>query len=190
MSAYPKLRKFTPQEYLKIERAATFKSEYVDGQIYAMSGSTLGHNSIALNSAFSLRMRLKGKGCTPFAGDVRVSVSKEGPYFYPDFIVVCDKARPDWRKDIVAKPVLVGEVQSESTARYDREVKLKAFQMMPSVLDIVFISQSKVKVQHYFRDSGKLWRSKVYTALEESVPLAGLATALPLADVYEGLDFS
>ena len=123
MATYPVPRRFPPKEYLKIGRAAPFKSEHVDGQIYALAGSTRGHNSIALDVALSLRMRLKGKGCTTHTSDVRISVSKAGPYFYHDFLVVCNgDSKPDWRKDTVAKPILIGEVHSDSTARYDQNV--------------------------------------------------------------------
>ena len=188
MGLYPAFRLFTPDEYLAIERAATSKSEYMDGRIYAMAGSTRGHDAIAMNTLVGVQMRLRGKGCRAHSNDVRVSVAaNSGPYYYPDVTVVCSAGEPDWRTDMVGVPILVCEVFSESTARYDQEVKLKQYRLMPSVRDILLIAQDKIDVQHHFRPEGQLWDVMFYSELGDSIPLAGLGIDLPIAEIYEGL---
>ena len=186
MGLYPALRLFTPEEYLTIERATTTKSEYMDGRIYAMAGSTRGHDAIAMNTLVALQMRLRGKSCRAHSSDVRVSVANSGPYYYPDVTVVCS-TEPDWRADMVGIPILICEVCSESTTRYDQEIKLKQYRLMPSVRDILFVSQFKIEVHHHFRHDSQLWNLKEYSEMGDSIPLVGLPIELPVAELYEGL---
>jgi Uma2 family endonuclease len=186
MSAHPALRRFTPEECLLIERDAETKTEYVDGVVYAMAEATRGHNSTAMNTVVTFQMRLRGKGCRAHSSDVRVSVSDIGPHSYPDVSVVCG-SDPDWRADIVGVPILVCEVSSDSTVDRDREVTLKAYRLMPSLCDILLISQHEVEVQHYFKQKGEMWDTKQYSQIEESILLVGLQTAMPMAEIYEGV---
>ncbi len=88
MSSQPKTY-LTPEEYLRIERAAETKSEYFDGDVFAMTGASRKHNLIALNIAAELRQQLKGKPCETYAGDMRVRVPSTGLFTYPDVVVVC-----------------------------------------------------------------------------------------------------
>ena len=186
MGLYPVPRLFTPDEYLMIERSASSKSEYMDGMIYAMAGATRGHDAIATNTLLALQMRLRGKGFRAHSSDVRVLVGSNGPYYYPDVSVVCS-ATPDWQSDMVGIPTLVCEVFSESTARYDQEVKLKHYRLMRSVRDILMIAQDKVDVQHHFRQDGQMWDGRFYSSMGDSIALVALGIDFPIAEIYEGL---
>lgn len=188
MGLYPGLRLFTPEKYLTIERAAQTKSEYMDGLIYAMAGATRGHDKVATNTLVGLEMRLDGKGCIAHSNDVRVSVGDRGPYYYPDVTVVCSD-EPDWQSDVIGAATVVCEVFSESTARYDQEVKLKQYRLMPSVRDILMIAQDKVDVQHHFRQVGQMWDVMFYSSIGDSIPLESLGIDLPIAQIYKGMGF-
>ena len=119
LAAMPRKR-FTPEEYLLLERAAETKSEYVDGEIVAMSGVSQNHNRISLGVGAELRRQLRGKKCSAFVSDMRVMVG--GSYFYPDAGVVCSPPQLlDAENDTLLNPALVAEVLSPTTARYDRQ---------------------------------------------------------------------
>jgi Uma2 family endonuclease len=112
MSAAPKLR-YTPQEYLEIDRAAEFKSEYFAGEIVAMAGARENHNIITVNLTTELRTRLRGGPCRPFSADMRVSAGAGGLYAYPDVVVVCGERRfADERRDVLLNPTVIFEVLS------------------------------------------------------------------------------
>ena len=188
MGLYPALRLFTPEEYLMIERAASTKSEYMDGQIFAMAGATRGHDAIAVNLLVALEMRLDGKRCMAHSNDVRISVGGRGPYYYPDVTVVSSD-EPDWQSDMVGVATVVCEVFSESTASYDQEVKLKQYRLMPSVLDILMIAQDRVDIQHHFRQNGQMWDARFYSSIADSIPLRSLGIELPIAAIYKRMGF-
>ena len=83
----------TPEEYLALERKATIKSEYLSGQMYAMSGASRAHNLICLNIGGELRSLLKKRACEVYTNDMRLKVSAAGLYTYPDVLVVCEEPR-------------------------------------------------------------------------------------------------
>ena len=88
----PQLKpRLTPEDYLAIERSAEFKSEYFDGEIFAMAGASRAHNSIVLNTGSEIRQHLKNRSCKAYVNDMRVKVSPTGLYTYPDVVVVCGK---------------------------------------------------------------------------------------------------
>ena len=186
MGLYPALRRFTPEEYLMIERAAKTKSVYMDGQIFAMAGATRGHDAIAVNILTALQMRLRGKGCRAHTSDVRVLVSSGGPYYYPDVSVVCS-SDAEWESDMTGTPTVICEVFSESTANHDQEVKLKQYRLIRSLCDILLISQDMIDVQHHFREEDQMWDVRFYNDIELSISISSVGVELPIAEIYEGL---
>ena len=134
-------RKFTPQEYLLLERQASCKSEFYDGELFAIAGASREHNLIALSIAGDLRAQVRGTGCEVYASDIRVATAL-GSFFYPDVVVVCGKPHfADRQKDTLTNPVLIVEVLSKSTQQFDRLVKLAEYQHIPSVREIFFVPQ-------------------------------------------------
>src|SRR5277367_37943 len=88
MSASPHPR-LTEEEYLRIERAAEFKSEFYDGLMYAMSGGSSAHALILPNLAAELRQALKPTPCAVYVTELRLRISPRGAYTYPDVMVCC-----------------------------------------------------------------------------------------------------
>src|SRR5262245_30305688 len=82
-------RWISPEQYIEIERRAESKSEYYDGQIYAMSDASFVHNRLVANLVVSLGSQLKGGPCAVLPSDMRVRVPETGLYTYPDVSVIC-----------------------------------------------------------------------------------------------------
>lgn len=124
MAAPVRQHYYTPEEYLAQERKAEFKSEYIAGQIVAMSGASREHNLMTANLARVLGSQLLDRPCEVYVSDMRVKVTARGMYTYPDTVVVCDDARfEDEQVDTLLNPTLIVEVLSPSTEAYDRGAK-------------------------------------------------------------------
>src|SRR5882672_4285053 len=121
----------TAEEYLTLERNAEFKSEYLDGVVYALAGASPRHNLIVANIIISVGGQLKGRPCRVYPSDLRVRVSSAKRFFYPDVSVVCgDDEFADDEQDIILNPTLLVEVSSETTAAYDRGKKFLSYQQI------------------------------------------------------------
>ena len=174
----------TPKEYITAERKATLKSEYLSGEIVAMSGASIEHNLITVNTVNSLYNQLADRGCRVFSSDMRIGINAGDSYFYPDVSVVCEKpCFEDNEFDILINPIVVVEVLSPSTERYDRGVKFTRYQQLKSLQEYILISQDQVRVEHYARQ-GNLWQSNELTSLEDALPLVSVNAELPLKLIY------
>ena len=186
MGAYPIPRRFTLQEYLRLERAAKSKSEFIDGQIFAMAGGSPEHSAISMNLAGLLYSQLKGGKCQVHSSDLKVAVSKRGPLFYPDISVICG-APELLSRDAVLNPVAVFEVLSKSTHRYDRDTKVAYYRQIQSLRHIVLISQWAVEVEHHFLTPEGAWQVEAFGDPAATLHLSALAASLPLADIYQSV---
>ena len=148
----PVIKRFTVEEYLRFERASTAKSEFVNGQIYAMAGGTSDHARIVVNMAVRLGNQLEDGDCDVWTSDFRIAVSPTGPEFYPDLSVTCGEPQfLDDTQDCALNPVVLFEVLSKSTAKYDRETKVAWYREIPAARHIVLVSQHIIAVEHYVR---------------------------------------
>jgi Uma2 family endonuclease len=182
-------QKLTPQEYLEIERRAERKSEFFNGEMWAMVGAGKEHVAITLNVGSEFRQQLKGRPCSAYVADLRVAVSDSGLYTYPDVVVVCGEARfDDEHPDTLLNPTLIVEVPSESTEAYDRGDKFAHYQRLPSLREYVLIAQDRVRVEHYSRQSGGQWLLTVAERLEDTVELPAIGCRLSLAEVYDKVE--
>src|SRR4051794_20961129 len=130
----PAQRHYTTEEYLAFEREAEIRHEYCNGEIFAMSGGTREHSLIAGNLVTALNIRLNGTSCEVHGSDMRVKVNRTGLYTYPDVSIVCGEPLfEDGRKDTLLNPLVVFEVLSQKTARYDRGAKFAHYQNNPSI---------------------------------------------------------
>ena len=135
----------TPEEYLDFERKATTKHEYVNGQMFAMSGASFAHNFITANTANQLYNQLIDSECQVVTNDMRVKAIETESYFYPDIVVVCGEPRAeDDTFDTLLNPTLIVEVLSPSTAAYDRGEKFAHYQQIVSLQAYILISQDKI----------------------------------------------
>lgn len=182
----------TPEEYLAREREATTKSEYIAGEILAMSGGSPTHNMLAADAFFTLMQRLRaaGNGCNAVGSDQRVRVDDAGPFFYPDVTVYCADPTFD-ADDCLRDPVLIVEVLSPSTADYDRGEKFAHYRRLASLRHYLLVAQDRVHVEHYRRQgAGFLWApAALYTDRAARIPLPDLGIDLPLADLYFQVTF-
>ena len=175
---------FTPEEYLITERKATLKSEYLNGEILAMSGASNAHNLITLDIATELNIQLRRQGCFVYASDMRVRTSPTGSYFYPDIAVVCEGPQfEDNVFDTLLNPILVIEVLSPSTEIYDRGEKFLRYQELSSLREYILVSQNKVHVEHY-RLLGAQWVQTEFHRHEDVLSLISIECELPLRDIY------
>ena len=111
----------TPEEYLERERQAEYKSEYYNGEIFAMSGASRNHALLTSNVIAALHNALRGTDCLVYSSDLRIHIPASGLYTYPDVSVVCSQDELlDEQHDTLLNPVLIVEVLSPSTERYDR----------------------------------------------------------------------
>jgi Uma2 family endonuclease len=181
----------TPEAYLKQEREATVKSEYIDGQIYAMSGASRQHNRITIDVATLINVQLRGGPCELFANDMCVKVNDSSLYTYPDVVVVCGEAQfEDTALDTLLNPTLIIEVLSDSTEKYDRGKKFAHYQRIEALREYVLLSQDEARVECYTRQAGNRWILSTVISREDTMPLESIGCVLPLADVYARVQFS
>ena len=175
---------FTPEEYLALERKATLKSEYINGEILAMSGASNAHNLITLDIGTELNIQLRGRECLVYTNDMRVRTSPMGSYFYPDVVAVCGNPHfEDNVFDTLLNPTLVMEVLSPSTEASDRGEKFKHYQELTSLQEYILVSQDKVRVEQY-RLAKTQWVQTELHALEDVLSLTSIRCELPLRDIY------
>jgi len=184
MAALAKLYYFTPEQYLDRERAAEYKSEYLDGQIYAMAGATRRHNLIGMNLALSLGTQLRNRPCEAYSGDMRVQADQSRQYFYPDVVVVCGEPEfRDGREDTLLNPTVIVEVLSRSTEAFDRGEKFSRCRQMGSLVEYLLVSQDERRIEQFTRQDDGTWRL-TETRETGTAALESIGCTLSLEDVY------
>lgn len=181
---------YTPQEYLALERVAEFKSEYLRGEIFAMSGATRQHSLTASNLIREAGGQLRDKPCEVHGSDLRVKVSPTGLYTYPDVTIACGELQfDDQFRDTLLNPKVIFEVLSDSTEAYDRGKKFDHYRQIPSLTEYVLVSQTEPLIERYVRQSDGSWRLTVLRGLEAVLELETVPCRLKLADVYFKVSF-
>ena len=190
MSTQPKTF-LSPAEYLELERRAEFKSEYYEGEMFAMAGASLRHVWITANLVRELGQQLKGKPCRASASDLRLRVTPTGLYTYPDVLVVCGEPQlADGQKDTLVNPTVIVEVLSESTRDYDRGRKFQHYRTLPALIEYLTVDQDEPHVEHWSRQPENRWLLAEFAGLEQSVRLTSIDCILPLAEIYDKIDWS
>jgi Uma2 family endonuclease len=178
----------TPTEYLDWEEQQEFRHEYVDGEVYAMTGGTLNHSSIAGNFHNILKNHLRGSGCRVFNSDAKVQISESNSYLYPDVSVTCD-ARDRNADKFISYPCLIVEVLSPITEAYDRGDKFSLYRRSTTLQDYVLVSTNKMRVDLYQRNERGRWEILSYDA-GESIELPSVNLSVEIDRVYEDIVFS
>lgn len=177
----------TPEQYLEIERAAEHKSEYFNGEMFAMAGAPENHGLIQMNVCGLLWQQLRGRPCRAYTSEVRVRVSPTGLYTYPDATVVWgEPVFLDRRRDTLLNPTLVIEVLSPSTEAYDRGRKFEHYETIESLRYYLLISSERVRADLFMIREGR-WTAA--SSLENVIELEAAGCALRLADIYEKVEF-
>lgn len=182
--------RYTPEEYLALERQAPYKSEYYAGDIFAMAGASRWHNLIVTNVVREISLQLKGRPCTTYPSDMRVTITPTGLYAYPDVTVVCGEARfEDTAQDTLLNPTLIVEVLSDATEAYDRGGKFAHYRKLASLQVYVLITQTKPHVEQYVRQPDNRWLLAAEAdSLNDTMHLPAIDCHLALAEVYDKVD--
>ncbi|MCU0470361.1 MAG: Uma2 family endonuclease [Arcicella sp.] len=188
MSALPKTSYYTPQEYLRLEREANYKSEYFKGEIFAMAGASFNHNIINENCSILIGSYLKKKPCQSFSRDMKLHIPENSLYTYPDLMVVCgDKQFLDSNRDVIMNPVVIIEILSKTTEAYDRGEKFALYRSIPTLREYVMISSTSVRAEVMRKESelGLWFLASEADSLEGSISIKNIELELSLADIYE-----
>lgn len=188
MSTQPKPY-VTPEQYLAIDRAAEYRSEYFDGEIFPMSAVTVNHSRIHKNLIRALDIQLDGRSCE-LGLALRVQACQKGPYFYPDIVVFCGKPKltDEWQ-DMLSDATVIIEVLSPSTQDYDRSFKFEQYRKLPSLTDFIVIAQERVYLEHNLRQIDGSWLMREISDLNAVIQLASIECSLPVAEAYKRVEF-
>ncbi|MBW7860078.1 MAG: Uma2 family endonuclease [Rhodocyclaceae bacterium] len=180
----------SPEDYLAGETTSDVRHEFVDGEVFAMTGASLRHNSVVLNLASLLKARLRGSPCRVFVEAVKLHVARDNAYYYPDVMVACSDKVQGLASDeyVVTDPVLVIEVLSPGTESIDRREKLLSYRKLPSLVEYLMVSQSGHGSTLYRRTSEVSWETFEFdfgedmelSSVEMSIPFTGLFEDVPL----------
>ena len=180
----------TAEEYLEIERKAEYKSEYYQGEIFAMAGATEAHNLLVWNLIRELGQQLRSRPCHAYPSDMRVRVSPTGLYTYPDVVVVCGERQfLTEQKDTLLNPSLLVEVLSPSTEAYDLGRKFECYQSIESLGDYLVVATDRIHAGLFTRQADG-WLLTSASRMEDSLDLQSVGCRLTLADLYEKVELS
>lgn len=185
-------KKYTLQEYLQREEKSLHKHEFHNGQIVRMPGATFKHNEIASNTISALKVAVKSLA-TKFRvcnSDQKIYISELDKVLYPDALVVCRE--PEYwegREDLIVNPLLIVEVASSSTRKYDRGDKFFIYELLPSFCEYVIIEQNKPHVETWYREDENTWKKSVKNEIEDAIVLKSLGITISLSDIYDNIEF-
>jgi Uma2 family endonuclease len=178
-------QKMTIEEYLAWELDQDIRYEYINGEVFAMTGGTIPHNDLALNLYRNLYPHLRPRGCRVNVSDVKVQVTPKSPYFYPDLIVSCHPDDLNARK-FIQNPKLIVEVLSPGTSNKDRGEKFRYYLTMPSLQEYILIDSEKISVERYCRGEGRMWLYYPYTT-GDLITLSSIEFEFPIEILYDGV---
>jgi Uma2 family endonuclease len=188
MTAAKKLNLISVEDYLAGELVSPIKHEYLGGMVYAMAGSRNLHNVIAGKIFGNLFGRLRGQKCQPFNSDtkIRVRLPNQVRFYYPDVSIICRPNPPD--DSFQDEPAAIFEVLSKGTRRTDEGEKKDAYLMVGSLCVYALVEQDAPHVV-VFRRTEQGFVRETYEGLDSVVPLWEIETELPLAEIYDGVEF-
>jgi Uma2 family endonuclease len=174
----------TEEEYLRIERQALDKSEFHDGQMFAMAGGSPNHSLLAASIGALLYGQVP-PGCRTFNADLQIKVASAGLYTYADCSVLCGEPRfSDDQRNALLNPLLIVEVLSPSTEGYDRGKKFELYRTIESFREYLLVHQDRRHVEHYSKQEDGSWLLREHSGIEGSVDIARLGIRISLADLY------
>ncbi len=186
---------YTPEQYLVLEETSEYKNEYVAGQIYAMTGASYNHNLLVRNICVALTNALGDGPCQPLMSDMRIQIKqkriKKTAFTYPDVSVICgEPAFMEGRTDTITNPVVIFEVLSDSTRKYDSTTKFELYKNLQSLQQYILVEQDGVYIQSFQRLEGRMWGMESYQAMDENLKLPVLDLELSLNQLYMRLGFA
>jgi Uma2 family endonuclease len=189
MSSQPKTF-LTPEQYLEIERSAEYKSEYYQGEMFAMAGALEAHSFIAANIVAEFREQLRKRPCGIYPSDIRVHTAT-GLYTYPDVVVVCGERKYiDRHPDTLLNPTVIVEVLSPTTEAYDRGRKFEHYRTIESLREYLLVSSDRIHADLFTRQADGSWNLTSANGPEDAIKLQSIDCRLNLADLYEKVEFA
>jgi Uma2 family endonuclease len=182
-----KLPRFTPEEYFQWEEEQQLRHEYINGEVYAMSGGTINHSKIASNLNFILKSHLRGGACQVLTSDARINIAQSNDYVYSDLSVTCDD-RDRSTSQYITYPCLVVEVLSPSTANYDRGDKFRMYRRNPILQDYLLVDAEKIAIDLYRQNELGNWEIINYQA-GDMIELQSINLSCLIENIYEDIVF-
>ncbi len=176
----------TVEEYLALEETASERHEFLDGEIYAMSGGTAAHDDLSVAMGVQLHAALRGRPCRAGGSNMRLKSLETGVYTYADAYVACDRRFEDETRTTLLNPRVVVEVLSEGTEAYDRGDTFAHYRSIPSITDYVLVATTARRVEVYTRRA-TTWELAIYSA-GDTMRLASLDIGLHLDAIYVGIE--
>jgi Uma2 family endonuclease len=183
----PKLKtKISVEDYLEGEKFSRTKHEYVEGELYAMAGTSNNHSRISVNLTTALATHLRDSACEPFAGETKVRAAIN-VFYYPDVLVSCEESEEDpyFRNN----PILVIEITSPSTEHIDRREKLFAYQRIASVQEYAVVDQHRMNVELHRRQPDGRWITYFFDASDDEIEFQSVDLTLPITEIYRRVRF-
>jgi len=171
------------EEYLAVEATSPIKHEYVDGQVYAMSGGTLDHSRIGRNAVNLLEAYLDGTPCEALNSDIQVRTGLTS-FRYPAAVVTCDERdRQRGGAMQIHHPKLIIEVLSDSTEAADRGRKFEEYRQIAEFEEYLLLNAERVAADHFRCDENDRW---VFTshAAGDTVTLDSIGLTCPIEAFY------
>ena len=180
-------KRYSIEEYLEMENAATEKHEYYQGEIFAMSGAKSQHNIVAKNLMISLGNKLMDKPCQPYGSDLRIHVEKNTLFTYPDLSIICGELISLNNDDLnFLNPTIICEVLSPSTKNYDRDGKFKLYKDIPSLKEYILVEPTAIIIEAHSINASGNWELKEYSSIEDTLQLQSIQVSVSLANIYKG----
>lgn len=180
----------TPDEYLALERQSETKHEYYDGVLIAMVGSSPAHSQIAMGAGVALANQLRGRSCNIYNSDLMVGIGRRHAFAYPDVTFVCRTPQfGEAERNVLLNPLVIVEVLSPSTQRYDRTGKFLRYQRIPTFAEYLLIEQDMPRVELCSRQADGSWEWSIAKGLEATITIPSLDCTIALADIYRNVTF-
>jgi Uma2 family endonuclease len=180
--------RFTPEEYFAWEEKQLEHHEYINGEVYAMSGGTINHSKIAGNLNFILKNHLRGGECQVLTSDARVNIYQSNDYVYPDVSVTCDSQDRE-TPQYITYPCLIVEVLSDTTEAYDRGNKFLKYRQNPHLCDYVLVSSKEIAIDLYHKNEQGDWIIRNYRT-GDAVQFKSIDLMFAIEQVYEDIVFT
>ena len=185
--AYSK-QKISIAEYLEMENASPEKHEYYKGEIFAMSGAKMPHNTISKNLLGTLFAKLKGKKCQPYGSDVRVHVESNTLFTYPDISIVCGEVITLNDDEYnVLNPAVIIEVLSKSTKNYDRGEKFKLYRDIATLKEYILVDSESIHIEVFRLNEKNHWELEEYNNINESFTIKTINESVLISEIYENV---
>ncbi len=179
---------YSVEEYFDLEEISELRHEYFKGALFELEGSTLNHNRIVRNIVNSLLSLVRKKGWDIFTESVKLEAAQSKCFLYPDIMLTSDA--DDLKQEFFIRcPSIIVEVLSESTARYDRDFKLRQYKAIRSLQYYMLVSQDEVRVELFSRLNDFQWQYEDFVELNQIINLEKLDIKLSLEDIYEDIRF-